>query len=54
MLKRQHRTVKKAADKILYKRKRNEGNELKDISDRDVTDECGSIYDTTNCKHLAR
>ena len=28
--------MKKAADKILYKRKRNEGKGFKDISDRDV------------------
>ena len=27
-----HRTVKKAADKILYKRKRNKGKEFKNIS----------------------
>ena len=36
MLKRDHRTVKKAADNILYKRKRNKGKGFKDISDRDV------------------
>ena len=35
MLKRHHRTVKKA-DKILYKRKQKKGKEFKGISDRDV------------------
>ena len=29
MLKRDHRTVKKAADNILYKRKRNKGKDLR-------------------------
>ncbi|CAB4029373.1 Hypothetical predicted protein [Paramuricea clavata] len=36
MLKRDHRTIKKAADNILYKRKRNKGKGLKDISKRDL------------------
>ena len=36
MVKRDHRTVKKASDNILYKRKRNKGKEFKDISDRDL------------------
>ena len=36
VLKRDHRTVKKAADNILYKRKRKKKKEFKDISDRDV------------------
>ena len=32
MLKRDYRTEKKAADKILYKRKQNKGKGFKDIS----------------------
>ena len=35
-LKRDHRTVKKPADKILYKQKRNKGKGFKDISDRSL------------------
>ena len=36
MVKRDHGTVKKASDNILYERKRNKGKEFKDISDRDL------------------
>ena len=35
ILKIDHKTVKKAADKILYKRKRNKGKEFKKIFTRD-------------------
>ena len=36
MIKRDHRTVKKASNNILWKRKRNKGKGFKDISDRDL------------------
>ena len=36
MLKRDYRTVMKAADEILYNQKQNKGKGFKDISDRDV------------------